>query len=87
MHSGSEFEFIEESSSPAADLYLGASVSSREELFDMYARGLRFPDYFGRNWDALIDCLSDPSWLDQNEFVIVHRSLPTLAEDELRTYL
>ena len=36
--------------------------TSREALFAELDRGLRFPSYFGRNWDALIEVLafSDP---------------------------
>ncbi len=36
--------------------------ASREALFAELDRGLRFPSYFGRNWDALIEVLafSDP---------------------------
>jgi hypothetical protein len=30
-------------------------VRSKPELLDALAKGLDFPNYFGRNWDALID--------------------------------
>lgn len=29
------------------------------ELFDALAAALHLPDYFGRNWDALDECLRD----------------------------
>lgn len=35
------------------------------------ATALRFPEWFGANWDALEDCLSDLSWLPANEYVLV----------------
>lgn len=63
------------------------SVSSKQELFEALARSLSFPEYFGANWDALIDCLSDLSWIDANEVTVVHEGLPALPEGELRTYL
>ena len=30
-----------------------------ERVFDELARAFSFPDYFGRNWDAASDCMSD----------------------------
>jgi len=37
----------------------GERVRSKEDLLRAVAEALRFPDYFGMNWDALIDCLRD----------------------------
>lgn len=35
----------------------GAAVPAKAELLEALAAGFRFPAYFGRNWDALLDCL------------------------------
>lgn len=34
-------------------------ITSAEALFSKLAQALQFPDYFGHNWDALVDCLGD----------------------------
>lgn len=63
----------------------GASVGvvgpadRRTELLGAIGRVLRFPGYYGRNLDALEECLSDLSWLPQGEVVLVWD-----GEDELR---
>ncbi len=36
-------------------------VTDKAGLMDRCARALALPDWFGRNWDALADSLSDPS--------------------------
>ncbi|MEW2286029.1 barstar family protein [Streptomyces sp. NPDC047841] len=38
-----------------------AGVTDKAGLMDRAARALSLPDWFGRNWDALADSLSDPS--------------------------
>jgi hypothetical protein len=48
---------------------------------------LSFPDYFGRNWNALLDCLSDLTWSTAHEVVIDHAALPRLPTRERRIYL
>lgn len=37
----------------------GLGAESKEEFLDRIAEALKFPDYFGRNLDALADCLAD----------------------------
>ncbi len=49
----------------------GTALSSDAELFDALASAFEFPDYFGRNWDAVADCLGDLAWLDAEGFVLI----------------
>jgi RNAse (barnase) inhibitor barstar len=40
------------------EIYVGAH-GTQDELYDQVAGSLSFPNYFGRNLDALRDCMSD----------------------------
>lgn len=37
----------------------GSQVTNKPEFLRMAAQAMRFPEYFGYNWDALEDCLTD----------------------------
>ncbi|MGA4847664.1 barstar family protein [Streptomyces sp. G5(2025)] len=39
-----------------------AGVRDKAAFMERCARGLGLPNWFGRNWDALADCLGDLSW-------------------------
>ena len=38
---------------------------------DRFAKALRFPGWFGGNWDALADCLGDLSWWPADGYVLL----------------
>jgi len=76
-----EFEFLDSPAvyrDPAAIiLRISPGIRSKQKLFSIYATALRFPKYFGWNWDALEECLNDLSWLPPDQkVVIVHEDLP-----------
>jgi RNAse (barnase) inhibitor barstar len=47
------------------------------------AKALRFPDWFGGNWDALEDCLCDLSWRPGKGHLLVFRNWQALTSDDL----
>jgi hypothetical protein len=63
-------------------------IKSKAALLEALFVALRFPDYFGGNWDALDECIRDLSWLPNGDVVLRHRDLP-MQEDRasLSTYL
>ena len=64
----------------------GTTLHDKESALDAIAAALSFPDYFGRNLDALRDCLSDLSWLPAGEHVLVWRHAEVLRGDDPAAY-
>lgn len=87
MYSASRFQYTSDPIVRCRFVFLGPRVSSRQDLFDVVSRDLAFPDYFGENWDAFVDCMSDLSWIEETEVVVAHDGLPLLPSTELRIYL
>ena len=63
---------------------LPRGIRSKHKLFAILADKLRFPTYFGWNWDACEELLRDLSWLPGQPIVIVHEDLPFGAGGENR---
>ena len=47
-------------------------INSKYQLFDFYKKALKFPDYFGNNWDSFEECLKDLSWIKEKEIILFH---------------
>jgi len=50
-----------------------AHADSKSALLAALAKGLKLPEHFGDNWDALADCLEDGDWLGSHGMVIAIR--------------
>ena len=50
-----------------------AGIKNKSALMDALFEGLQFPDYFGRNWDALDECICDLSWLPPGDVILIHK--------------
>jgi hypothetical protein len=50
----------------------GDAIIDKPALLRACAAALAFPPYFGRNWDALFDCLTDLAWLPAPGYAIVY---------------
>ena len=59
-----------------------AGVREKSELLARLGRGLRFPAWFGGNWDALEDCLTDLSWLEGDGHVLLLEGASGLNADD-----
>jgi RNAse (barnase) inhibitor barstar len=49
----------------------GLNMKTYNDLYDEFANVLKFPDYFGRNLNALDECINDLEWLNNNIIIIV----------------
>jgi hypothetical protein len=58
---------------------------AKAALLRTMAKQLDFPDWFGENWDALEDCLTDLSWHEAAGYVLLLEQFHTLGSGDLAT--
>ncbi len=63
----------------------GNRCKTKELLLQEIAAVFKFPGYYGKNFDALLDCLTDLEWLgvDHIYLLIIHPAL--ICSDEKET--
>ena len=74
-----------------SEFFLDAQrVVSMPGLMDGFAKSLELPGYFGRNWDALLDLMTDLSWNPAKGYVLVFANaepLPAVMKSEFRVLI
>jgi hypothetical protein len=68
----------------------GKCCTTRRGLLREWSSALQFPSYFGENWDAFEECLTDLEWIGATQIAVVvteaHR-LSSLAAGDRTTFL
>lgn len=60
------------------------AAADKAAVLEAIARAMTFPEWFGANWDALEDCLTDLSWREGDGHVLVLAGASAMAGDDLR---
>ena len=58
----------------------GKNITRKEQLMNHVATALHFPKHFGKNWDALEECLTDLEWVDADGYVIYYDNIDGLLD-------
>ena len=55
---------------------------SYQEFFAKAKESFRFPNYFGMNWTAFDECISDFSFVEEDHIVIIFSGMKAFAQRE-----
>ena len=71
-----------------SNLFIGVIDCNRckdhRGLFSEFANVLKFPAYFGNNWAALDECITDLEWLPASGYVLLLKDADQLLVDDSR---
>lgn len=55
-------------------------ISNEQDLLDKFAKAFSFPDYFGQNWNAWWDCMTNLTEEHQLNTVVLFKGFDVLTE-------
>ncbi|MCL6749901.1 barstar family protein [Nostoc sp. CCCryo 231-06] len=60
----------------------GKKINSKETFLNKAAEAMQFPTYFGANWDAFDECITDLTWCPAERYVILYDHADIFAQAE-----
>lgn len=57
-----------------------SEVKDETHLFSLFSKVLKFPSYFGQNWNAFYDCLTDLEWLKLKKTIVFIKDIKAMKE-------
>ncbi|WP_371615856.1 barstar family protein [Streptomyces sp. NBC_00454] len=64
-----------------------SGVLSEDDFLVLLGRVYGFPEYYGENWDAFLDCFADVVEADSAPIVLVISGLSSFFESDFRSFL
>lgn len=60
----------------------GKKMTRLSSLYDEFAAALQFPYYFGENWNAFDECITDLEWMPGDVYVLVVTDAKNILAEE-----
>lgn len=60
----------------------GKTIHNKSSFLGKIAEVMKFPEYFGNNWDALEDCLTDLKWCPASRYILIYDAPNIFAKAE-----
>ncbi|MEM9299810.1 MAG: barstar family protein [Bacteroidota bacterium] len=57
-------------------------MKTKEGLFNQFAQAFKFPEYFGENWSAFNDCVTDLGWITADAYSVLLLNSEFILADE-----
>jgi RNAse (barnase) inhibitor barstar len=64
----------------------GKKINTKETFLKQAAEAMEFPAYFGANWDAFDECITDLTWCPAQRYVILYDHADIFAQAEPTQY-
>jgi RNAse (barnase) inhibitor barstar len=64
----------------------GKKINNKQTFLKQAAEAMEFPAYFGNNWDAFDECITDLTWCPAQRYVILYDHADIFAQAEPTQY-
>jgi len=64
----------------------GQAITDKESFLRMAAAVLEFPSYFGKNWDAFEECVTDLEWVEAQPCILIYDHVSTFSDQNSKAW-
>jgi RNAse (barnase) inhibitor barstar len=64
----------------------GKNIQNKKDFFAICQEEMAFPTYFGHNWDAWNDCITDLSWFPASHYLFCYQNWQNFSKNSPRDW-